>query len=80
MFQYWLIQQINPDGLWGEEIMKALNKEKRHKEYDQNKHLTCPRCGTRVPYHRRVIHKCFRAHLKEMEMEISRMGWVNRAG
>jgi uncharacterized C2H2 Zn-finger protein len=60
--------------------MKASNKEKRYGEKDFDKYLTCPRCGARVPYQRRVIHSCFRAHLKEMEMEIARMGWVSRAG
>jgi uncharacterized C2H2 Zn-finger protein len=60
--------------------MKASNKEKENEKKDMDKYLTCPRCGTRVPYQRRVIHKCFRAHLKEMEMEIARMGWVSRAG
>lgn len=60
--------------------MEALNKEQRQRERDMDKYLTCPRCGARVLYQRRVIHKCFRAHLKEMEMEIARMGWVSRAG
>jgi transcription elongation factor Elf1 len=60
--------------------MKASNKEKRQKDKVFDKYLTCPRCGARVPYHRRVIHSCFRAHLKEMEMEIARMGWGSRAG
>jgi uncharacterized C2H2 Zn-finger protein len=60
--------------------MEALNKEKRQREKDIDRYLTCPRCGARVPYHRRVIHSCFRAHLKEMEMEIARMGWESRAG
>ena len=60
--------------------MKASNKEKRQQEKDSDKYLTCPRCGARVPYHRRVIHSCFRAHMKEMEMEIARMGWGSRTG
>lgn len=59
--------------------MKASNKGKRRKEHDFDKYLTCPRCGARVLYQRRIVHKCFRAHLKEMEMEIARMGWVSRA-
>jgi uncharacterized C2H2 Zn-finger protein len=60
--------------------MKASNKEMEDRKKDMGRYLTCPRCGARVPYHRRVIHSCFRAHLKEMEMEIARMGWVSRAG
>jgi uncharacterized C2H2 Zn-finger protein len=60
--------------------MDASKREKRLTERDIDKYLTCPRCGARVPYHRRVIHSCFRAHLKEMEMEIVRMGWESRAG
>jgi DNA-directed RNA polymerase subunit RPC12/RpoP len=60
--------------------MKASNKVERQKEKAIDKYLTCPRCGARVLYQRRVIHSCFRAHLKEMEMEIARMGWGSRAG
>jgi DNA-directed RNA polymerase subunit RPC12/RpoP len=60
--------------------MKTSNKVERQKEKDLDKYLTCPRCGARVLYQRRVIHSCFRAHLKEMEMEIARMGWGSRAG
>jgi DNA-directed RNA polymerase subunit RPC12/RpoP len=60
--------------------MEASSKEKRQKEKDFDKYLTCPRCGARVLYQRRVIHSCFRAHLKEMERDIARMGWGIRVG
>ena len=54
--------------------MEASNKAKGHREKDIDRYLTCPRCGALVPYQRRVRHRCFRAHLKEMEMDIARMG------
>jgi uncharacterized C2H2 Zn-finger protein len=60
--------------------MEASNKQMENRKKDTDKYLTCPRCGARVPYQRRVIHSCFRAHLKEMEIEIARMGWGIRAG
>ena len=58
----------------GEETMKASNKDMEDRTKDMDKYLTCPRCGARVLYQRRVMHPCFRAHLKEMEMDIARMG------
>jgi uncharacterized C2H2 Zn-finger protein len=62
------------------ETMKATNKEMQNRKKDMDKYLVCPRCGALVLYQRRVIHSCFRAHLKEMEMDIARMGWGSRAG
>ncbi|MBN1254635.1 MAG: hypothetical protein JXA50_05115 [Deltaproteobacteria bacterium] len=58
--------------------MKVSNNAKRPKEKDTDKYLTCPRCGARVLYQRRIGHSCFRSHLKEMEMDIARMGWMIR--
>jgi uncharacterized C2H2 Zn-finger protein len=52
--------------------MKASNKAMRQKDTD--KYITCPRCGALVLYQRRFRHPCFRAHLKEIEMDIARMG------
>lgn len=60
--------------------MEASNKAMRKRGKDTDKYLTCPRCGALVLYQRRFLHPCFRAHLKEMEMDIARMGWVSRAG
>jgi uncharacterized C2H2 Zn-finger protein len=60
--------------------MEASNRAMRRIEKDTDKYLTCPRCGALVLYRRRVMHPCFRAHLKEIEMDIARMGWVSRAG
>lgn len=60
--------------------MKTVNKEMETSKKDQDKYLTCPRCGARVLYQRRIVHSCFRTHLKEMEMDIMRMGWMSRGG
>jgi len=60
--------------------MKTSNKEMETSKKDQAKYLTCPRCGARVLYQRRVVHSCFRIHLKEMEMDVVRMGWMNKGG
>jgi uncharacterized C2H2 Zn-finger protein len=60
--------------------MKASNKDMEDRKKDMNKYLTCPRCGARVAYYQRLRHSCFRAHLKEMEMDIARMAWGSRAG
>jgi hypothetical protein len=57
--------------------MKHSRKEvKEEKKYD-DRHVTCPRCGTLVSYERRGKHHCFRRHLMEVEREIARMGWAN---
>jgi len=58
--------------------MKTSNKEREDSKKDQNRYLTCPRCGARVLYQRRIVHSCFRTHLKEMERDIARMGWMSR--
>ena len=58
--------------------MKTSNKKVDDSKKDAVKYLTCPRCGARVLYQRRIVHSCFRTHLKEMEMDIVRMGWMNR--
>jgi transcription elongation factor Elf1 len=60
--------------------MKASNKEMENRKKDMDRYLTCPRCGARVAYYQRLRHSCFRAHLKEMEMDIARMAWGSRAG
>ncbi len=60
--------------------MKASNKAMRQKEKDIDQYLTCPRCGARISYQRRFRHSCFRAHLKELKMDIVRMGWMSRGG
>ncbi|MEJ2066693.1 MAG: hypothetical protein P8Y09_01745 [Deltaproteobacteria bacterium] len=54
--------------------MKASNKEMENRKKDMDRYLTCPRCGARVAYYQRLRHSCFRAHLKEIEMDIARMG------
>ena len=58
--------------------MKQSNKKLEDSKKTQDRYLTCPRCGARVLYRRRIVHSCFRTHLKEMEMDIVRMGWMSR--
>jgi uncharacterized C2H2 Zn-finger protein len=57
---------------------KDVKEEKGEKRY-VDRYLTCPRCGTAVSYERRAKHHCFRKHLMEVERDIARMGWANRA-
>ena len=58
--------------------MKQSDKKMEDSKKAEVKYLTCPRCGARVLYQRRIVHSCFRTHLKEMEMDIVRMGWMSR--
>jgi hypothetical protein len=62
-----------------EGAMKRSNKEVREEKKYDTRYLTCPRCGTIVSYERRGKHHCFRQHLTEVERDIARMGWANRA-
>ena len=58
--------------------MKESHKEMENDKQAKPKYFICPRCGARVLEQRRVRHSCFRSHLKEMEMDIVRMGWMSR--
>jgi uncharacterized C2H2 Zn-finger protein len=54
--------------------MKGAKKSVREEKRDTGQYLACPRCRAIVPYYSRYRHQCFRDHLKEMEMDIARMG------
>jgi ribosomal protein S27AE len=60
--------------------MKQSHKEMEDGKQAKAKYFICPRCGARVLDQRRVRHACFRIHLKEVEMDIVRMGWMSRGG
>jgi len=62
-----------------EGTMKTLRKEEMKKEKKEiNRYLSCPRCGDVVLYQRRNGHRCFRKHLMEIAMDITRMGRAER--
>jgi hypothetical protein len=58
--------------------MKAFRKETKEEKKEVDRYLCCPRCGGVVLYHRRGGHRCFRRHLMELEMNITRMGRAER--
>jgi len=61
-----------------EGTMKTLRKEMKEEKKETNRYLSCPRCGGVVLYHRRNGHRCFRRHLMEIEMNLTRMGRAQR--
>jgi ribosomal protein S27AE len=58
--------------------MRTVRKGLREEKKEDNRYLSCPRCGGVVLYQRRNGHRCFRRHLMELEMNIMRMGRAER--
>jgi uncharacterized C2H2 Zn-finger protein len=59
--------------------MKVANKMAEEVKREAGPYLTCPRCKAMISYRRRGGHHCFRQHLKEIEVDIARLGRSIRA-
>ena len=78
MKMIFLWYETNP--CWGKrkEIMKTSNEKKSEMEKDSERYITCPRCGARVSYQRRYMHRCFRTYMRDMRRDMARLDWAIR--